>query len=248
MALGITQLRVAKIPKIGIISSGDEVIPPEQSPRPGQVRDINSYSLAALVDGVGGEPVLYGIVPDNLEAMKAAAARALTECEAVVITAGSSASARDTTAEAITSLGAPGVLVHGVNVRPGKPTILAVCDGKAVIGLPGNPVSALVIAGLFVVPVIEKLLDLKVVCPRPSVLAKLTVNVPSQAGREDWIAVKLLLNGKWEMGEGEVRYLAEPVFGKSNLIFSLAAADGLARIPPDATGVSAGEMVEVVLM
>jgi molybdopterin molybdotransferase len=248
MALGITQLRVAKIPKIGIISSGDEVIPPEQSPRPGQVRDINSYSLAALVDGVGGEPVLYGIVPDNLEAMKAAAAKALTECEAVVITAGSSASARDTTAEAIASLGAPGVLVHGVNVRPGKPTILAVCDGKAVIGLPGNPVSALVIAGLFVVPVIEKLLDLKVVCPRPSVLAKLTVNVPSQAGREDWIAVKLLLNGKWEMGEGEVRYLAEPVFGKSNLIFSLAAADGLARIPPDATGVGAGEMVEVVLM
>ncbi|MBE3120113.1 MAG: hypothetical protein IMZ50_15325, partial [Candidatus Atribacteria bacterium] len=246
MALGIIQMRVATKPKIGVLSSGDEVVPPGQSPRPGQVRDINSYSLAALVKEAGGEPALYGIVPDSLEAMKAAAARALTECDAVVITAGSSASARDTTAEAIAALGAPGVLVHGVNVHPGKPTILAVCDGKAMIGLPGNPVSALVIAGLFVVPVIEKLLGLKVLRPRPSVLARLTVNVPSQAGREDWVPVKLLVNGKWGMGNGEARYLAEPVFGKSNLIFSLAAADGLVRIPPDATGLSAGEMVEVV--
>jgi len=248
MALGIVQLRVVTKPIIGIISSGDEVVAPGHRPRPGQVRDVNSYSLAAVVEEAGGEPALYGIVPDSLEAMKSVVAKALSECEAVVITAGSSASARDTTAEAIASLGAPGVLVHGVNVRPGKPTILAVCDGKAVIGLPGNPVSALVIAGLFVVPVIEKLLGLKVLRPRPSVLAKLTVNVPSQAGREDWIAVRLLGNGKWEMGNGEARYLAEPLFGKSNLIISLAAADGLMCISPDATGVSAGEMVEVVLM
>jgi molybdopterin molybdotransferase len=249
MALGITMLRVAKKPKIGILSSGDEVVPPEQSPLPGQVRDVNSYALAALVNQTGGEPVLYGIVPDNLDAMKAAAAKALAECDALVVTAGSSASARDTTAEAIISLGAPGVLVHGVNVRPGKPTILAVCDGKAVIGLPGNPVSALVIAGLFVVPVIERLLGAK---PRPkaSLLAKLTVNLPSQAGREDWVAVKLIPSplhpspaGRGDGGEG---ILAEPIFGKSNLIFSLAAADGLVRIPPDATGLSAGEMVEVV--
>jgi molybdopterin molybdotransferase len=249
MALGITMLRVAKKPKIGILSSGDEVVPPEQNPRPGQVRDVNSYALAALVTQAGGEPVLYGIVLDNLDAMKAAAAKALAECDALVVTAGSSASARDTTAEAIISLGAPGVLVHGVNVRPGKPTILAVCDGKAVIGLPGNPVSALVIAGLFVVPVIERLLGAK---PRPkaSLLAKLTVNLPSQAGREDWVAVKLIPSplhpspaGRGDGGEG---LLAEPIFGKSNLIFSLAAADGLVRIPPDATGLSAGEMVEVV--
>jgi molybdopterin molybdotransferase len=254
MALGITCLRVATKPKIGIISSGDEVVPPEQSPRPGQVRDVNSYSLAALVEAAGGEPVQFGIVPDSLEMMQAAAAQALIKCDALVITAGSSASARDTTAEAIASLGAPGVLVHGVNVRPGKPTILAVCGGKAVIGLPGNPVSALVIAGLFVVPVIGKLLGAKPK-PRPSVLAKLTVNVPSQAGREDWVAVKLLVNGDWGIVNSELgmmdraaRYLAEPVFGKSNLIFSLAAADGLVRIPPDATGVSAGEVVEVVMM
>jgi molybdopterin molybdotransferase len=254
MALGITKLRVVTRPKIGIISSGDEVVLPSQKPRPGQVRDINSYSLAALVKATGGEPVLYGIVSDSIEAMKATAEKALKECEVVVITAGSSASARDTTADAITGLGKPGILVHGINVRPGKPTILAVCDGKAVIGLPGNPVSALVIAGLFVVPVIERLMGLKVPRPRPSVMARLIVNMPSQAGREDWIAVKLVLishspserveeQRKWNR-----EWAAEPIFGKSNLIFSLAAADGLVRIPPDATGISAGEMVEVILM
>jgi molybdopterin molybdotransferase len=248
MALGIAKLRVAAIPRIGIISSGDEVVPPDQSPRAGQVRDVNSYSLAAMVKEAGGEPVLYGIVPDNLKAMKAMAVKALTECEAVVITAGSSASARDVTEEAITSLGAPGVLVHGVNVRPGKPTILAVCNGKAVIGLPGNPVSALVIGGLFVVPVIEKLLGLNLVHPSPSVLAKMEVNVASQAGREDWVAVILHPASPESMPKREVVWLAEPIFGKSNLIFSLAAADGLVRIPPDATGVSTGETVEVVLI
>jgi molybdopterin molybdotransferase len=159
------------------------------------------------------------------------------------------------TADAISSLGKPGVLVHGVNIRPGKPTILAVCDGKAVIGLPGNPVSALVIAGLFVAPVIERLLGLPLDRPRPSLLAKLTINVPSQAGREDWVAVKLHPSpafgsptGVLREGDGGEGYLAEPIFSKSNLIFSLVAADGLVRILPDANGVSAGEVVEVVLM
>jgi molybdopterin molybdotransferase len=212
------------------------------------VRDINSYTLAALVTKTGGEAVLYGILPDDLEAMKQVGGRALSECDLVIITAGSSASARDMTADAIRSLGKPGVLVHGVNIRPGKPTILAVCDGKAVIGLPGNPVSALVIAGLFVTPVIEKLLGLPPDRPRPSLLAKLTINVPSQAGREDWVTVRLLPPSHGRRGDGGEVPLAEPIFAKSNLIFSLAAADGLIRIPPDVTGLGAGEMVEVNLL
>jgi molybdopterin molybdotransferase len=132
------------------------------------------------------------------------------------------------------------VLVHGVNVRPGKPTILAVCHGKAVIGLPGNPVSALVIAGLFVSPVVRRLGGILVESPRPAVSARLTLNLPSQAGREDWVAVRLQTSPQGSM--------AEPVFGKSNLIFTLARADGLVRIPPDATGLSAGDLVEVVLL
>jgi len=239
MALGITRLEVARRPNIGILSSGDEVVPPEVTPGSGQVRDVNAYALSALVQESGGTPVRYGILPDREEALRKSAARALIECDAVVITAGSSASTRDLTAQVINSLGRPGVLVHGVNVRPGKPTILGVCAGKAVIGLPGNPVSALVIASLFVTPVVQALLGLKRGGPRPSVPARLALNLASQAGREDWIPVRLI--------SSQDGYLADPVFGKSNLIFSLARADGLLRIPPDATGLAAGEMVDVVL-
>ncbi|RJP48278.1 MAG: molybdopterin molybdenumtransferase MoeA, partial [Anaerolineaceae bacterium] len=152
-------------------------------------------------------------------------------------------STRDMTAEVIRGLGEPGVLAHGINTRPGKPTILGVCDGKAVIGLPGNPVSALVNGYLFVAPVIEKLLG-ALPKPKATVQAKLTVNLPSQAGREDWWAVKLIVNRQSSI----VNYLAEPIFGKSNLIFTLAAGDGLLKIPPDATGLSAGETVEVMLI
>jgi molybdopterin molybdotransferase len=253
MALGITSLRVVIRPRVGLISSGDEVVPPNQQPRVGQVRDVNAYTLASLVTKSGGEPVRFGIVGDDMAGLKAAAARALVECDLLVITAGSSASTRDMTAETINSLGQPGVLVHGINTRPGKPTILGVCNGKAVIGLPGNPVSALVNGYLFVLPVIERLLGLPANEPHPSVIARLTVNIPSQAGREDWIPVKLIRSpvspspGGRELG-GEGEWLAEPIFGKSNLIFTLAAADGLLRIPPAATGVSAGETVEVHLI
>ncbi len=239
MALGITQLMVAQKPRVGIISSGDELVSPEAEPAPGQVRDVNSFTLSALVEETGGLPLRYGIVPDDALALRSAAERALAECEAVVITAGSSASTRDLTAQVINELGQPGILVHGVNVRPGKPTILAVCGGKAVIGLPGNPVSALVIASLFVRPVIEALLGLRFPRPRSSLNARLTLNVPSQAGREDWIAVKVTA--------APGGYLAEPVFGKSNLIFTLARADGLVRIPADASGLASGEPVEVFL-
>lgn len=237
MALGITRLMVARQPRVGILSSGDEVVPPEITPGPGQVRDVNAYTLSALVEAAGGVAVRYGIIPDNQADMLAAAERSLRECDLVVITAGSSASTRDLTALVINELGEPGVLVHGVNVRPGKPTILAVCGGKAVIGLPGNPVSALVIAWLFVVPVIEFCLGVRQVRPRPAVWARLAINLPSQAGREDWFPVQLL-----PAADG---YRAEPVFGKSNLIFHLAQADGLVRIPADANGLAAGELVEV---
>jgi len=203
------------------------------------VYDVNTYTLRALVMEAGGEPVTYGIIPDRPDAFQKAAARAHAECDVVLFTAGSSVSVRDLTAETIDGMGAPGVLVHGVNVRPGKPTILAVCEGKAVIGLPGNPVSALVIAEIFVVPVIERLLGQMRRAPRPRVPARLALNLSSTAGREDWIGVRLI-----PTPDG---YDADPVFGKSNLIFTLARADGLLRIPPDANGLEAGVEVEVYL-
>ncbi len=239
MALGITKVLVAKRPVVGILSTGDEIVPPEAELKPGQVRDINSYTLSALVQESGGVALCYGIIPDELGLLRAQAQRALEECDLVVITAGSSASARDLTSQVINQLAPPGVLVHGVNVRPGKPTILAVCDGKAAIGLPGNPVSALVIAGLFIVPVIEALLGLVRRRPKPVIHGRLATNLASQAGREDWVPVRLSVEQ-----EG---YLVDPVFGKSNLIFNLVQADGLLRIPPDATGLSAGKEVEIQL-
>jgi molybdopterin molybdotransferase len=254
MALGVMQVSVVRRIIVGLISTGDEVVHPAQTPRPGQVRDVNSFTLAALIEKSGGIPKGYGIMPDQFETLRAATAHALSECDVVLITAGSSASTRDITAEVIHSLGEPGVLVHGVNTRPGKPTILGVCNGQAVIGLPGNPVSALVNGYLFVVPVIEALLGLSAK-PKPTLLARLTVNVPSQAGREDWWPVRLLRPDPLPAGadstsfpEAPVEYHADPIFGKSNLIFSLAGADGLLRIHPDATGLSAGEMVEVILI
>jgi molybdopterin molybdotransferase len=130
--------------------------------------------------------------------------------------------------------------VHGINTRPGKPTILGVCQGKAVIGLPGNPVSALVNGYLFVVPLIERLSGLRADAPKATIRARLRVNLASQAGREDWQPVRLVMaDDGWQ---------AEPVFGKSNLIFSLAAADGLIKIHADANGIAAGEFVDVFLM
>lgn len=240
MALGMDIVTVARKPRVAILSSGDEVIPPGQPLPIGHVYDVNSYTLASLVAEAGGDPVMYGIIPDNPAAFRHSAERALSECDIVVFTAGSSVSVRDLTAQTIEQLGQPGVLVHGVNVRPGKPTILAVCDGKAVIGLPGNPVSALVIAGIFVTPVIEHWLGLRVLRPKSSVNARLTVNLASASGREDWIAVRLIPT--------EDGYEAEPLFGKSNLIFTLARADGLIRIHPDANGVAAGFPVRVHLL
>jgi molybdopterin molybdotransferase len=240
LALGITRLQVACRPRVGILSSGDEVVPPDAPIGPGQVRDINAFTLSALAQQAGGWPERYGIAPDQEEALYALAYQAWQETDLVVITAGSSASTRDLTAQVVNRLGQPGVLVHGVNVKPGKPTILGVCSGKPVIGLPGNPVSALVIAGLFVVPVIERLLGLASGAVRPLVAARLTLNLASQAGREDWIPVRL--------EQGPAGTLADPIFSKSNLIFGLARADGLICIPADATGLPAGAPVDVHLM
>jgi molybdopterin molybdotransferase len=186
--------------------------------------------------------------------------KASAECDLVVITAGSSAGTRDMTAEVIDSLGPPGVLVHGINTKPGKPTILGICSGKAIIGLPGNPVSALVNGYLFVVPVIEKLSGLSFENTngtplRASILAQLTVNLASQAGREDWWPVKLRPMqaseksssiGSQSLDPG-VKWQAEPIFGKSNLIFTLVAASGLIRIPSEVTGLEAGTLVQVML-
>ena len=238
LALGITEVDVATPPVVGIISTGDEVVPPNQPVQPGQVRDINSYTLAGLTVRAGGRAVRCGIVPDDRAALEAIAARAVQECDIVVFSAGSSVSYRDMTADVINGLGKPGVLVHGVSVKPGKPTILAVCDGKAVFGLPGNPVSAMVIFDLFITPTIGLLLGAQKP-PQRTVMARLARNLASESGREDYVQVRL------ETREGEL--WAVPVLGKSNLIYTLVNAEGVIKAPLDANGLRAGEWVTVVM-
>ena len=242
LALGITQVAVSQKVIVGLIATGDEIVHPSQGTLPGQVRDINTYTLATLVEKSGGWAKPYGIFKDDFVALQQATAQALTECDVVVVTAGSSASTRDMTADVIRSLGEPGVLVHGINTRPGKPTILGACQGKAIIGLPGNPVSAVVNGYLFVQPLIERLLG-QLPTHKAQVRAKLSVNLSSQAGREDWWPVRLIPVEETDA----ISFIADPIFGKSNLIFTLAAADGLLRIAPDATGLAAGEPVDVFL-
>ncbi|HEV8663396.1 MAG TPA: gephyrin-like molybdotransferase Glp [Candidatus Methylomirabilis sp.] len=238
-AVGITAVRVRRRPRVTIVSSGDEVVPPDREPGPGQVRDINTYTLSAMVREAGGIAVPLGIAPDREEPLRALAQRAMAEGDLAVFSAGSSVSIRDITAKVIDSLGRPGVLVHGLSIKPGKPTILALVEGKPVVGLPGNPVSAIVIAGLFVLPAIAALLGLRELPRRAEVAALLGKNVNSIPGREDYVPVRLTTK------DGVLT--AEPVFGKSNLIFTLVRADGLVKVPADASGIPAGERVTVRL-
>jgi len=240
LAVGIKMIEVFQKPRISILSSGDELVPPEITPRPGQVRDLNSYTIKALVEKTGGIPIAGGIMPDKINDIRIMMKRAFKECDMLIVTAGSSISTRDFTAQIINELGSPGVLVHGINIRPGKPTILAVCDGKPVVGLPGNPVSAFTIARLFVRPVMDKLQGLSSPRILPQVDSILSINIPSRAGRTDYVPVKLHNRGK--------RLYAEPIFYKSNLIFSLVRADGIAYVPRDSNGIPAGKKIKVFLL
>jgi molybdopterin molybdotransferase len=239
VALGITSVGVARRLRVGIVSGGDELVAPETEPGPGQIRDINSYTLAALIRRDGHAPCLAGIFPDDYAALESAAQAALAANDVVILSAGSSVSARDMTAQVVDSLGEPGVLVHGVSLKPGKPTILAACDGKPVFGLPGNPVSCMVTYDLFVAPTLARLSG-AASPPRTSVTARLTRNIASATGREDYIQVRL--ERRQDGG-----FDAVPVFGKSNLIFTLIRADGMLKIPLDAGGLPAGAQVDVVL-
>ncbi len=236
--VGFYRIPVVARPRVAILASGDEVVPPEREPAPGQVRDINSYTIAALVQRAGGEPIICGIAPDDAVTLHQLASQALAEADALIISAGSSVSTRDMTASVIDGLGAPGVLVHGVAIHPGKPTILASADGRPVFGLPGNPVSTIIAFELFVAPTLQRLLG-AIGSATLTSTARLAKNIASKPGREDFVPVRL------ERHDSDL--WAEPVFGKSNLIYTMAHADGLVRVPLDRSGLYAGDSVEVSL-
>ncbi len=239
--LGITEISVRGQPRVGIISTGDEIVPPQTIPAPGKIRDINSYSLFGAVQEAFAIPKLYGIVPDLEEKLFQTLERALKENDLVLISGGSSVGVRDFTLKAISKLPGAEIICHGLAVKPGKPTILAKVGNKAVFGLPGQVASALLIFYLLVRPLLlhlqgaqKKYLFLK------KILAKAGRNIPSTPGREDFLRVRLEFSS-----EGLFVY---PIFRKSGLISSMVEADGFLRIPENVEGVYAGEWVEVYLL
>jgi molybdopterin molybdotransferase len=235
-AAGVTKLLTHARPRVAILSTGDEVVPPATATlRPGQVRDAIAPALAGLVVEAGGWPVPCGIVPDDPAALRCALQLALAQSDLVVVSAGSSVGARDATADAVASLGKPGIFCHGLAIKPGKPTLLAECEGVPVIGLPGNPLSALVVFRLVGAPLVWRLAGCATPPPEPSVMASLTRDVPSEAGRRDVVQVQL--NG------GQ----AEPLFGASALLSVLTRADGYVVVAEPATGLDAGANVSVTL-
>ncbi len=238
-AAGVTAVEVHARPRVAILSTGDEVVPPATAElRPGQVRDATASALAALVADAGGEPEIAGIVSDEPGALEAALRGLLPRVDLVVVSAGSSVGTRDETAGAVAALGE--VWCHGLALKPGKPTLLARCpvpDGAAVpvVGLPGNPLSALVVFGLVGVPLVWRLAGCEQPPPEPSTRARLARDLPSAAGRLDVVQVVLRDGG------------AHPVFGPSALLSVLTRADGHVVVPEPATGLAAGSEVEVVL-
>ncbi|MCA1960526.1 MAG: molybdopterin molybdotransferase MoeA, partial [Desulfomonile sp.] len=180
-AMGCLSVRVYKKPTVAVISSGDEICPVDQTPPPGCVRDINRYTLSAMISEAFARPVWVGIAVDELEAISGAIERGVREADAVVISGGSSMGSRDLVIEAVQRSAGGQVLFHGVNVSPGKPLILASAALKPVFGLPGHPVSAMVCLEQFVVPLIRRLEGENTLMPflRPTVEAVLSRNVPS---------------------------------------------------------------------
>jgi molybdopterin molybdotransferase len=243
-ALGVVRVEVRARPRIAILSTGDEVVPAGARPGPAQVRDVNGTTVAAVVSQSGGVPVPRGIAADDAVELERVLRSALDDADAVVLSAGSSVSVRDLTAQVVARLGAPGVLVHGIAIKPGKPTVLALCNGTPVVGLPGNPASALVVAWRIVRPLVRLLggehVDDEGLGDERETTAVLDVPVPSRPGREDFVPCTLARDAAGALH-------ATPVFGASNLIFTLIRADALIAVPLDRSGLAAGETVRAIV-
>ena len=239
MSLGITSIEAYRPPKVAVISSGDELVPPKEKLTKGMIRDINLYTIGALVEGLGALPSLFPRVPDEFDELLEVGKKAMEVSDMVVFTSGSSISSRDLTAQVINKMGSPGVLIHGLSVKPGKPTILGFSAGKPIIGLPGNPVSAITIFKAVVDPLL-RLISGKKIFPRLKIVeAILNSNLPSTSGRTDYVRVQL----KNKNGET----FAVPVHGKSNLISTILESDGYVEIDSESSGIYKGTLLEVYL-
>lgn len=237
-ALGISKVKVYKRPKFYIISTGDEIIDIDEKLELGKVRDINSYALYSLITKLGGKVVGKTIVKDDYDLLKAEVERAIDISDIVLISGGSSVGTRDYTAKVINSLGGKGVFVHGISIKPGKPTIIGEGGGKLVFGLPGHPVSSIIVFKAVVEPYIRN--KMGIVEYKPQVKAIMDFNFHSHPGQETYQMVKL------REVDGEIH--ASPTFGKSGMISLLANSDGYIVIEPHEEGVYKGEEREVYLL
>jgi len=239
---GITRVDVYRRPRVALIATGDEIVPPEQRPKPGQVRNINHHALRAMIAAEGGITVDFGVVPDRQVLIERALGRALRTADLVLISGGSSVGTKDLTPLVIRNAPRSAILVHGIRVKPGKPTLIARAAGRPIIGLPGHPVSALVIFEVFAVPLLRMLAGepaARSLEPRRRTLARLAAPITSIAGRDDFARVTL----EWHGAEP----VATPIAGGSAEIFSLVHADGLVRVGRDVTNLAADSTVEVRL-
>ena len=232
-AIGRVQVPVAKKLKIGVISTGDELVPPEQTPGPGQVRDVNSPMLEAMLTAFGAEVINYGIVIDDEALLSEKVHKAVAECDAVLLSGGSSVGVKDAACRIIESMG--NLLMHGIAIKPGKPTILGKTGSKPLVGLPGHPVAAYFITKIFILPLLCRLTGRKQ--ESYTTTARVTESISANHGRAQVHCCRL------ESRDGEL--WASPIRGKSGLITTLAGADGYFVIDRDCEGLPQGAQVQV---
>lgn len=237
-ALGIKEVKVFKKPSFYIISTGDEIIDIDEELRLGKIRDINSYTLAAEIEKLGGQLVGKAIVGDDYDLLRNQVEKGLQVADIILLSGGSSVGTRDYSHKVLNSFGGAGVFVHGVAIRPGKPTIMAEAKGKLLMGLPGHPVSSLLVFKTFVVDFIKAKMGLNEITP--TVRARMDYNFPSSPGRTSYHMVQLRKDGD--------NYLATPSFGQSAMISLMSKSDGYIVLQSHEEGTYKGQEREVFLL
>src|SRR5262252_1417403 len=237
---GVTTVDVRRRPRVAVLSTGNELCDPAETPRPGQVRDANQTALGAQVQGTGCEVTRAGMVPDDATALRRAIARLLGDHDAILLSGGSSIGVKDVAADALADLEPPGILCHGIDIRPGKPTLFARAGRKPVVGMPGFPTSSLIVFDAFMRAMLWRLGGEGARDPWPARrAARIGREHRSVVGREDYLRVRIV--------EREGGVWAEPLPGGSATLSNVVFAHGLVRVDAAAPGLAAGEPVDVLL-
>jgi molybdopterin molybdotransferase len=239
-ALGIVEVKVFRKPKIAVLATGDELVEVGNTPQEGQIFEVNRIILSALCNELGAETLDLGIAKDDARELMEKIKVGLEKAEVVITTGGTSVGASDLVPEAVNKLGKPGIIIHGVAMRPAMPTALAMINGKPIIILSGNPVAAMIGFEVFARPLICRILGLASEEQRPVVKAKMTKKVNTALGRKTFVRVHVFQH------EGE--FHAEPVSTRgSGIISTMTRANGYIIVPENREGLEKGEQVLVQL-